>query len=205
VVVLGVSESLERLWGIESRLYDFRRPRGVVERPRGFRVLEPRISIPRGGGWSWFYVYKVGLDSMRVLKLLSKALEAPGGLLGLKDACSHSFQYMAFRVKARVTMVNGGLFRAWLVGYGGAPRLGLHGYNIFRINVVLHGDVGGVEGVEWIPGYYGPQRFGIDRPNTHYLGLLFSEGRLGEVLNEYGFRYPMEYRRGVGYYERVAI
>ncbi|MEB3774126.1 MAG: tRNA pseudouridine(13) synthase TruD, partial [Desulfurococcales archaeon] len=59
--------------------------------------------------------------------------------------------------------------------------------------------------VEWIPGFYGPQRFGVERPNTHYLGLLFVEGRLGEVLREYMYRYPMEDARPPGGYESRAL
>lgn len=55
--------------------------------------------------------------------------------------------------------------------------------------------------MEWVPGFYGPQRFGITRPNTHYLGLLHAEGRMGEVLREYRYRYPLEVRSGPGGYE----
>ncbi len=196
-----VDRSLEALWGIESLYNARRRPRGYVDRPAGFHVIEPRPALPKGDGWSWYLVRRVGMDSWRALKSLARLTGATrGGLLGLKDACSYATQYMALKGTGLPERLETPGFKAWLVGRAGSPRLGLHRYNIFKITLKAEDRVE-VAGVEWVPGFYGPQRFGISRPNTHYLGLLHAEARMGEVIQEYLFRYPLEERSGPGGYE----
>ncbi|MCE4601622.1 MAG: tRNA pseudouridine(13) synthase TruD, partial [Desulfurococcales archaeon] len=123
-----------------------------------------------------------------------------GGLLGLKDACAYATQYMALRGKGLPDRLEAPGLRAWLLGEAGPPRLGLHRYNIFRITLRIDSPID-LGDVVRVPGFYGPQRFGVARPNTHYLGLLYAEARMGGVIREYLFRYPLEERRGPGSYE----
>ncbi len=191
-------ESLKALWGIEARLHDFNRSDAMIRRPAGFTVIEPRLTLPRGSGWTWFLVYREGLDTVRAARLLARLIGgSQAGFLGLKDACARVYQYIAVK-NGRLVRVEHENLRAWPLGSGGPPILGLHGYNIFKIEVEASRPP---PGISWIPGFYGPQRFGVVRPNTHYLGLLFMEARLGEVLREYRYRYPLEERRGPGDYE----
>ena len=191
-------ESLEALWGVEARLHDFDRSEATIYRPAGFTVVEPRITIPRGTGWTWFLVYREKIDTARAARLLARlAGGSQAGFLGLKDACARVYQYIAVK-DGRPETVEHENIKAWPLGSGGPPRLGLHGYNIFKIEV----EAGRPRpSIGWIPGFYGPQRFGVTRPNSHYLGLLFMEARMGEVLREYRYRYPLEERREPGDYE----
>jgi tRNA(Glu) U13 pseudouridine synthase TruD len=207
--------ALERLWGIE--------PPGLkpatdavlwVERPRGFRVFEPKPLLAPRGSWAVYLVSREALDSVAAARILAGLLGARRySLQGLKDACARAFQYISLEAPRRTpeSLVHGRL-KAWLVGWRGDPlRVGGHGFNMFTIDVDL--DDPGMAGVvcdafksiRWIPGLYGPQRFGVERPNTHYYGLKALTGEWGDLLREYSTRYPLEPRRGPGGYEARAI
>ncbi|MEB3773325.1 MAG: hypothetical protein GSR86_00160, partial [Desulfurococcales archaeon] len=93
---MGLGEALERLWGIEGTLHGLHRRPGAVDRPGGFRVVEPRVEPPGGAGWYWYYVYRVRLDTMRTSSLLARLAGGRTAMpLGLKDACAHAYQYIA--------------------------------------------------------------------------------------------------------------
>jgi len=206
-------DALEALWGLDGGL-----PRGGpgiawIERPHGFRVAEPRPQGLSGeGGWAVYLVRRVNMDSRAAGRLLARLLGARGyRLQGLKDACSTAYQYIAVRSPERTPgRLEHGRLSAWLAGrLREPPRPGGHGFNIFSLDVSYTGDPAGLcrrlEGARWIPGFYGPQRFGVERPNTHYTGLLRVAGSLGGLVREYKLRYPLEEARPPGSYERAAI
>lgn len=205
----STNQSLEMLWGLEG-LEPASSAAVTIERPTGFRVIEPSPRL-EGGSWLWYLIVRGPIDSSRAARSLASRLGASRwGLLGLKDACALVWQYVAVKARSGPDVLGFPWGSAFLVGRGGAPRLGMHGYNIFSIDIkVLDGDpktiAGILESYSVIPGFFGPQRFGVERPNTHYVGLLVSEGRLGELLAEYAYRYPGESRAEPGSYERRAI
>ncbi|WP_460126246.1 tRNA pseudouridine(13) synthase TruD [Stetteria hydrogenophila] len=208
-----MAESLELLWGLEERLGG--RPRvggvAVVRRPWGFRVIEAGPRPLRGEGWSLYLVRAVGVDTRRAARLLAGLVGGRGAsYAGLKDACAVKYQYISVKTgpagaPGRVRDPEGRL-EAWLVGRGRVAP-GLHSGNFFRLTVE-HPDPAGLcsafRGLRWVPGYFGPQRFGVERPNTHYMGLLASQGLWGSLLREMASRYPLEWRRGLGGYEAAA-
>ena len=206
----STNQSLEMLWGLEG-LTTASSATVTIERPAGFRVVEPSPSLGKGGSWLWYLIARGPVDSGRAARSLASRLRASKwGILGLKDACALVWQYVAVKAQAGPEEVEFPWGRAFLVGRGGAPKLGMHGYNIFNLDIkVLDGDPKSIAGIlesrYVIPGFFGPQRFGVERPNTHYMGLLESEGRLGELLAEYAYRYPGESRAEPGSYERRAI
>ena len=182
----------------------------TIHRPAGFRVVEPAPRL-QDRGWLWYLIARGPIDSNRAARSLALTVGASRwGLLGLKDACARVWQYVAVKASSGPGFIRFSWGAAFLVGHGGMPRLGMHGYNMFSLDVtVLDGDPGVaariLEEYNVMPGFFGPQRFGVDRPNTHYIGLLEAEGRLGELLAEYAYRYPGEERREPGSYERRIL
>ena len=207
--------ALERLWGIETPpLKPLTSYVAWIDRPQGFTVIEPRPHLTGRGPWAVYLVRRVGIDSVRAARLIASGLSATRySLQGLKDACAAAYQYMAFRLpagsEAPATIELSGRLTAWLVGRSSEPlRRGGHGFNAFRLVVSLEGDAGrlcaAARKLRWVPGYYGPQRFGVERPNTHYTGLLRLRGEYGLLLAEYLRRYPAEEERPPGHYEARA-
>jgi len=206
---------LERLWGIESNAFKPLMDTLVwIERPRGFVVSEPPPLTGPNGSWAVYLVERVGLDTLRAARILAHRLGAEGYTVqGLKDSCAIAYQYMAFR-RPRETLASltaGGL-RAWLLGRRSSPlRPGGHGFNFFRLEVRLEDPALAPSlcrilcRVRWLPGFYGPQRFGIERPNTHIYGLLRLRGEYGSLIAEYATRYPLESPARPGDYESKAI
>ena len=211
--IRGILKALERLWGVDPGAYEpFTDYTAWIERPQGFTVAEPG-GVASGGGWALYLVRKEALDSLEAARRLAALLGAGSySLQGLKDACSVSYQYIAIKnPRSTPSRVEAGRLRAWLVGRSRPLAPGAHGFNVFRLHVRLQGDpeafCRAAHGLRWIPGYYGPQRFGVERSNTHYIGYLRLIGRLGGLVLEYGRRYPLEERapQPPGSYERRAI
>ena len=207
--------ALELLWGMESRLYNVK-PKTLsrILRPDGFIVIEPK-SLQKGEGLESRPVYLVRhccLDTLRVGQILMKELEASSfSYFGLKDRSATVYQYYSFRAPRRepkhLVLVNGKI-EAWLIGHFQEIRRGAHFGNIFVLRVESSDPLTLCElfkSTEFIPGYFGPQRFGILRPNTHVLGMHLIMGNLGDVLREFRFRYPLEPKEGLGYYEGRVI
>ncbi|MEB3817055.1 MAG: tRNA pseudouridine(13) synthase TruD [Desulfurococcales archaeon] len=209
---LWLNLALELLWGIEPRALQPRVDFTVwVERPWGFRVAEPPPETSASGEWLVYLVKRVG-DSLRMVSRLKGILGSDrASIQGLKDACAIGYQYVALRSpRSAPSRLEGRGFEAWLIGRRRSPlRLGGHKFNYFYIIVKTRGDPRRLcieaNSVREIPGFYGPQRFGIERPNTHYLGLLRLRGESGGLLREYMMRYPLEEDRAPGYYEEKAL
>jgi tRNA pseudouridine13 synthase len=205
-------EFLETLWGMDARLGG--RPavggEAVIRRPWGFKVFEVGPRPVGDPGWSLYLARVVGLDSRRAARLLARLVGArEASYAGLKDACAVKYQYVSVKTSGGPAVVRDpqGLLKAWLVGNGRVAP-GLHSGNIFRL-AVEHGSPGrlcdALKGLKRFPGYFGPQRFGVERPNTHYMGLLLSLGLWGSLIRELAYRYPLEERTRPGAYERAVI
>ncbi len=192
---------------MESRLYNYKRPLGTVRRPAGFTVVEPApVAGRRRTDTATYLVYRVGVDTRIVAGMLAGILEARGYVVsGLKDACARVYQYVSLISPSRVEdMVSTSMFKAWLAGRGFSIWPGSHVYNMFRLIVETpdpRSVCSNAIGITRIPGFFGPQRFGVERPNTHYIGLLYSMNMKGSIIKEYMYRYPLEERRKPGRYE----
>lgn len=208
----ALREALLRLWGIESLLSR----RGGKPRARivqsEFRVFEVKSQRwLSSGGWRLYFVKKKGVTTTLAASKLEKALRARRVCFaGLKDSWGTSYQYMALlEPEVCEKHVDLGDVEAWLVGESGFIPLGSHGGNIFKIALETDNPAGvcrGLEKLEHIPGYYGPQRFGIERPSSHIYGLRWAMREGGWLLREYGFRYPLEdpLSKRLGYESRAV-
>jgi len=197
-----IAKILEEVWGIRFRP----KTRVVVSinRPTGFIVAERRIKTDKEGPWLVYWVRKIGISTKRLLKQIRTATGGEVSFMGLKDAKAVTYQYiLVLNPKRSPQYIEGEDFKAWLLGRRvKPPRLGSHLWNSFRITVnVIEGEV--EEFCEAfnnliVPGFYGPQRFGVERPNTHILGLLAGLPSPGLLFKEYSFSYPFqgEYRAG---------
>ncbi|BAN90609.1 tRNA pseudouridine synthase D [Aeropyrum camini SY1 = JCM 12091] len=126
---------------------------------------------------------------------------------GLKDACSISWQHVSlYRCRKTPLRVKayGGRMEAWLLGRGGYVYPGGHRGNMFRIRLEARGGCR-TSNLEWITGHYGPQRFGVSRPNTHLYSILYASGRWDLLARELGYRYPLERRIAPGDYESKIL
>ncbi len=202
--------ALEALWGIESRLRDVETlPECELYRPRDFIVIEPRIDR-RQGSWALFLARKEGIDTITLISRAKKLLGAKRATIqGLKDACSVSYQYVAFDTvsmekRGYGSVIQGKGFKLFYLGTNIPLKPGGLPYNIFHLRVSTSSPrtlCDNAYKTSQIPGFYGPQRFGIERPNTHIISLFAGEGSPGYLLKEYSYRYPLEKRDRPGSYE----
>ncbi|MEM1873699.1 MAG: tRNA pseudouridine(13) synthase TruD [Acidilobaceae archaeon] len=206
----GLRESLRRLWGIErSLLEDAGKPRAVFL-PREFRVFELKPALlNEEEGWRLYLVRKEDTPTLAAASMLKRELRARrASFAGLKDSWGVSYQYISLLEPGdERCFVDLGRVKAWLLGEGGALRPGSHSGNIFKIVLETEepGRVcGNLEALAAIPGFYGPQRFGLSRPSTHIYGLRLAGREGGWLLREYSYRYPLEdLARSLGYESRA--
>lgn len=173
----------------------------VVRFPWGFRVLESPV-YPPGRGWLHYAATKYLMSSVRLAGLLASAMGCrEWRVAGLKDACGVATQLVAVRgCRSPRARLAGRLWRARLVGSGGPLRPGLLEGNSFRVDLEGGGGCPGrLEG--WIPGFYGPQRFGVERPVSHLYGMAAARGDIGFLVRLAVTRLPLEARTCPGDYE----
>jgi tRNA(Glu) U13 pseudouridine synthase TruD len=209
-----LNAALERLWGVEARLNSLDElPSCSLASPRDFVVVEPPPERRRGK-WLLFLARKEGIDTITLINRAKKLLGAGrASVRGLKDSCSVSYQYVALDapeagLHAGEGPLEGPGFKLYYLGTGKPLKPGNLDFNMFLVKLTVSSQetlCSNAERLEYAPGFYGPQRFGIERPNTHILALLAGEGRRGELLREYGFRYPLEERTRPGTYEARAL
>lgn len=198
-----IARILEEVWGIRFRPKT--RVVVAINRPNGFIVAERRVKTDREGPWLVYWVRKTGISTKRLLKQIRTVTGGEVSFMGLKDAKAVTYQYILVSNPERSPrFIEGEDFKAWLIGRRiKSPRLGSHLWNNFRITInVIEGEV--KEFCEAfnnliVPGFYGPQRFGVERPNTHILGLLAGLPSPGLLFKEYSFRYPFQIEYYAGY------
>lgn len=184
-----MEEDLLRRMGIWARLGGeplFRLPSPPRE-CRDFLVREDRVpphtgAPAPGGGRTLFLLVKEGLDTLTALRRLSMRLGVSTrgwGFSGLKDAQALTSQWvtgpsgLVVEVGSRV-FFDGGL--AISLAHVKAPLArGAHPSNHFALKTGWCGKLRRV-----FANFFGPQRFGWERPLTHELGLvLLSRGAEG--------------------------
>lgn len=163
-----------------------------------------------GEGYWWFVLEKRGIDTVTALIILSKEWGLRRNTLstaGLKDAKAVTYQFVS--VKSEFSPPGEtDLGRLSAYCFFRRPfhlRPGMLYGNIFDIWVRDAEYPGRLEGllkelgeVHAAPNYYGYQRFGTIRPNTHLVGKYIIQGRYREAVKELVERvYPREYGRAV--------
>ncbi len=190
--------------------------------PEDFVVIEvnelgelafPYASPPRegSGNFTWFILEKRKVDSITALKLVAKALGVSHkkfSVAGLKDARALTYQFAcaegvppedivrvetpyvrviaAFRMPFKLTpgMLFGNVFVIVVRDVSLSPSL--VETRILKILKEIKANGG-------VPNYYGYQRFGTIRPNTHKIGRLIVKGMYKEAFEEAVLRvYPRE-------------
>jgi tRNA pseudouridine13 synthase len=208
--VACASRALEYLYGVDPDLLPSS-PEAVIPFPYGFRVVEVgrREWFSRGGSYIYF-VRRVGMSSSAAASTLARlsGCSSPG-LAGLKDACSVAYQYVSVRCSRRPPeLVEAFRLKAWLAGRGVRLSPGNHGGNMFRVyfeSSSADSVCSRLEGLSHAPGFYGPQRFGVERPNSHIYALHALKGDLGGLVSEAVYRYPSETRTCPGWYEARLV
>ncbi|HDI32149.1 MAG TPA: tRNA pseudouridine(13) synthase TruD [Thermofilum sp.] len=180
-------------------------------------VCDPQANFEDGNGeYTWFVLEKKGLDTITALRVIARGLRISSKRLsaaGLKDSKAITYQLACVK----------GLNPETIEGFIGASgkvkvhkafrrpfklKPGMLYGNEFEIRIsdiplspddiktftdkVLEElrEIGGV------PNFYGYQRFGTIRPNTHMIGLRIIRGEFKEAIEELLFHiYPAEPER----------
>jgi len=174
-------------------------------REQSFVVVEdydPTPLLNPRGRFCLYLMAKRGLPTPRAAALLARSLGTwPPRTLGLKDAEATTLQLVCLPCPPQPPrhLI---LHNAWarLIGRAhSCPRERGPRGNCFT--VILHTPGKAADIAERlqqlsrrpIPAYYGYQRFGTRRPNTHLVGLHLLKGRLREALEELAAKpYPDE-------------
>ncbi len=164
---------------------------------------------PDNGEYLVYRVVKKGLDTYSVIDRLASLLNIPVTsvlYLGLKDRDATATQYVFIKkniLRRRLENINDKKFSAYLYGYiARKPRKDLLIGNRFKIIIRPRDPLRlfdylteyvGLINRHGLPSYYGYQRFGTRRFNTHLLGRFLVEGRADLFLDELLYRlYPGE-------------
>lgn len=148
-----------------------------------------------------FNLIKVNKDTFEAVNEISQALKIPQNLIhysGLKDKCSISVQKLSikgnFIETLRKLKIRDSFFRC-IEPTKKSVKLGANWGNNFTIvirNIEAKKDINRniddlIEylGKQGFPNYFGLQRFGIYRPNSHRVGKYLLEGNFEEAFNEF--------------------
>ena len=195
--VSALLRSLEQVWGLDwpPRLDMIAR----IKRPSGFVVAERRLKARDPQGFLVYLARKEGVPTGKVARDVSARLGARTYSLGLKDADAIAYQYIIVEPtpEGPPERIEGEGYTAWLVGRRAkAPTTGAHLWNNFRLHVAIEaGDPHEFSSAlrdTLVPGFYGPQRFGVRRPVTHIYALYRLLPEPGKLLGEYAYKYPLE-------------
>ncbi|MEB3759222.1 MAG: tRNA pseudouridine(13) synthase TruD [Desulfurococcales archaeon] len=195
-----INRVLECLWGIADHNRLPTRPNAYIPRPEGFIVVEPR-PLEIQGDYSLYLVKKKNLTTLQATGLLKSMLGARKVTVsGLKDKEAIAYQYMYVldpqRTPRKLHAI-GRYLEAWLVKTNiSEPWKGSHYYNIFRILIRLNKQdiepsVSQINAIRYFPNYFGPQRFGTCKPDSHISGFLM-------LRREHDYAYRIEYPERTG-------
>ena len=178
---------LDRICGIEYCATWSSIPVLYKPGPRSFYVRElldeQAMRLGDSGEYAVLLLVKRGIDTFTAVRRLARLLRVPPGniyYLGLKDRAATTIQHVF--VKKTLLRRSGGLYRgpgftARVIGYIPSKPSKKHLIGN-RFTLIVARAAGYRRRVEEIieeingrvPSYYGYQRFGVSRPNTHILG-----------------------------------
>ena len=152
------------------------------------------------GNYAVLRVWKKGIDTLKALRIVSKLLDIPESnilLFGLKDKYAQSISYFFIKTtlfSGRESLLDSNNIKIELVGFvKSKPKRSYHVGNKFgiRIEGCKPDDLHNLKAIislistMGLPAYYGYQRFGYFRYNSHILGksaLLGREDSFAEAL-----------------------
>lgn len=207
------NSEIEKIDGIyKDRFRDFI----VKEIPELGKVLEIRedhknysFSKENDDRYTTFHLTKVNRDTFAAIQLLCRALGIHPSMIsysGLKDKTSISVQKMSIKgnyVEALKKIRIRDIFIRNIYPSKKPVKLGSHWGNNFEITVRkipervdLKKDIDNLFSKltkHGFPNYYGLQRFGTFRPNSHLVGRYLMEKNYKKAFNEFVITlYPME-------------
>ncbi|GAB6948304.1 tRNA pseudouridine(13) synthase TruD [Vulcanisaeta sp. JCM 16161] len=166
----------------------------------------PRI-VGRPGPWVWMIIEKRGIDAITLLLILSRRLGvSPRDISfgGLKDAVAVTSQVVSVRgisindipsdFGRGIKVLNAvSMDRAFITSdiWGNEFTIRVRNIDVSRkdnINCIINQLM-----ERGLPTYYGYQRFGLKRPNSHVIGKHIVFGEFEDAVNELlAHAYPME-------------
>lgn len=164
----------------------------------GLVANETMVTLSRGeGGHSLAVLTKISRDTMPTCRLIGRALDAKVSFAGIKDRRAKTSQLISINRPLGAGELSLGIPRASVrvVGRSKWPLEPgeLRGNRFTIILRQLKRTVPEDLRVDLLPGYFGHQRFGTTRPNTHKIGRSLVkkdlEGAVRELLAE---PYPNE-------------
>jgi tRNA pseudouridine13 synthase len=202
--------------GIQARIKKRYKDFIVREITHSGRVLEIKedfgpIYFSEGGrdNYTLFNLIKVNKDTFEAIRLISKALDIPSqsiGYAGLKDKRSISVQMASIRGNYVRKLENLKLDNIYIRNISPSKNSVKLGHNWGNHFVITLRDIKHVpdqiKKIEELfnylrnhgfPNYYGLQRFGTFRPNSHIVGRLILEGQFKKAYEEFVINdYPTE-------------
>ncbi|MEM2001046.1 MAG: tRNA pseudouridine(13) synthase TruD [Candidatus Methanomethylicaceae archaeon] len=158
--------------------------------PEGYVVNESLKTLSRGSGpYTLAVLKKRSRDLLPTLSLLQKLLKAKVSFAGIKDRRAVTYQLISISrpLTEPIRMNN---LEVWAVGTSKwEVRPGELKGNRFTITIRsldredISTDV--LPDLNWLPGYFGHQRFGITRPNTHKVGKYMVKGEFEDAVREF--------------------
>ncbi|MFX0018008.1 MAG: tRNA pseudouridine(13) synthase TruD, partial [Candidatus Hermodarchaeota archaeon] len=148
-----------------------------------------------------FNLIKINKETFEVIKILSKTLKIPIDSIyysGLKDKCSISVQKMSIRgnfIEILRDLKLKDIFIRNIYPSKKSVKLGSNWGNQFIITVrniekfkntlTKINKIFKILKNQGFPNYFGLQRFGTFRPNSHLIGRFILEGKFKEAFDEY--------------------
>ena len=184
----------------------------IREKYEDFYVEEIPLSMPSGEGPNtWFLIEKIGRDTLDVTMDIAQILHIDRkrmGFAGMKDKRAvtrqwlcisnfeaeniKKFQDKLYNVKILKIMQNEKKLRIGQL-IGNKFRILIRDSYDQLVDVETAKEVLAELVLRGVPNYYGWQRFGKNRPNTHIVGKMLLENDLKKVVDAYiGNPYPQE-------------
>lgn len=158
--------------------------------PEGCVVNESLRSLSRGRGpYTLAVLKKVSRDLLPTIALLERRLSAKVSFAGIKDRRAVTYQLISIsRPLAEPIRLSN--LEVWGVGTSRwEVRPGELKGNRFTITIrSLDGEgtpADALSRLSWLPGYFGHQRFGTTRPNTHKVGRHIVRGDFEGAVKEF--------------------
>jgi len=202
-MVLESKSELDRLLGMEVYGTTTSGTGGVIRKSLEDFVVE---EIPLRGGTSGslalLVIEKRGIDTLTAAVMLSKKLKIPlkhVGFAGLKDTRAISRQRFTVKVpenfdvysisseKLKVIDVyrtKKHLRPGMLLGNSFTIRIRDLDVSVREAEDLLRGTLSQLSELGGAPNFYGYQRFGVNRPNTHIVGKLLIQGDYEKAVME---------------------
>lgn len=157
--------------------------------PEGLVVNESLRSLSRGRGqYTLAVLKKTSRDLLPTIALLQRLLSARVSFAGIKDRRAVTYQLISITrpLTEPIRMSN---LEVWSVGTSKwEVRPGELKGNRFTVTIrSLDKDFStdAIFDLSWLPGYFGHQRFGVTRPNTHKVGKHIVKGEFESAVREF--------------------